>query len=323
MREVDFLKASDVFSVCIVGSGTMGSSIALNFAKSGIEVDLFDISDQALKRGFSLIRGALDTLVENGLISLDDTPALVEKIHGVTDLGSVSKNTLFMIECAPENLEIKQKVFQQMESHFSRTTVFASNTSSLSPTEIASVLSGRDRFIAANFWNPAHLLPLVEIMPGAETSGETVRFTRKIMERIGKEPVVLSRETPGYIGNRLQFALLREALYLVDSGIASKEDVDRAVRYGIGRRLGDTGPLETADLGGTHVFAAICESLFKDLCSSTEVSPALIDAARRGDLGYSTGRGLYEWPPEKLEKVQKNRQQTLMEWLKKDQERGE
>lgn len=317
------MKASDVFSVCIVGSGTMGSSIALNFAKSGIDVDLFDISDQALERGFSLIREALDTLVENGLVSQTDTHALVGKIRGVTDLESVSENTPFVIECAPENLETKQKVFQQLESRFLRSTVFASNTSSLSPTKIASILSGRDRFIAANFWNPAHLLPLVEIMPGADTSDETLRFTREIMERIGKEPVVLSRETPGYIGNRLQFALLREALYLVDSGIASKEDVDRAVRYGIGRRLGDTGPLETADLGGTHVFAAICESLFRELCSSTEVSPALLDAVKRGDLGYSTGRGLYEWTPEKLDMVKKNRQQTLVEWLKKDQQRKE
>lgn len=317
------MKASLIKSVCIVGSGTMGSSIALNFAKSNIEVDLFDISDQSLERGFFLINAALDTLVENGLTGKGDIPTILARIRGTTDLGTASLNTAFVIECAPENLEIKQRLFRQLESYFPETTVFASNTSSLSPTKIASVLSRKNRFIAANFWNPAHLLPLVEIMPGAETSEETVLFTREIMERIGKEPVVLSRETPGYIGNRLQFALLREALYLVDSGIASKEDVDRAVRYGIGRRLGDTGPVETADLGGTHVFAAICESLFKELCSSTEVSPALLDAVRRGDLGYSTGRGLYEWTPEKLETVQKNRQQTLIEWLKKDQERGE
>ncbi|MDO9508457.1 MAG: 3-hydroxyacyl-CoA dehydrogenase family protein [Thermovirgaceae bacterium] len=316
------MKAYEIASVCIVGSGTMGSSIALSFAKIGIDVDLYDISDQALERGFLLIHAALDTLVENGLTGRAGVPAILARIRRATDLGASAADTAFVIECAPENLEIKHRVFRQLEAHFPKETVFASNTSSLSPTKIASALSEKGRFIAANFWNPAHLLPLVEIMPGEETSEETVQFTREIMERIGKEPVVLSRETPGYIGNRLQFALLREALYLVDSGIATKEDVDRAVRYGIGRRLGDTGPLETADLGGTHVFAAICESLFKELCNSTEVSPALLDAARRGDLGYSTGKGLYEWTPEKLEKIQKNRQETLIEWLRKDQERG-
>lgn len=318
--EGDSLKASGVISICIIGSGTMGSSIALNFAKSGIDVDLFDISDQALERGFFLIKAALETLAENGLTARAGVPAILARIRGATDLDAASPDTAFVIECAPENLEIKQRIFKQLESHFPQTTIFASNTSSLSPTKIASVLSKRDRSIAANFWNPAHLLPLVEIMPGEGTSKETVQFTREIMVRIGKEPVVLSRETPGYIGNRLQFALLREALYLVDSGIATKEDVDRAVRFGIGRRLTDTGPLETADLGGTHVFAAICESLFKELCSSSEVSPALLDAARRGDLGYSTGRGLYEWTPEKLEKIQKNRQRTLIERLRRDQE---
>lgn len=301
----------------------MGSSIALNFAKSGIEVDLFDISDQSLERGFLLIRSALDILVANGLAEKANLSSILKRIHGTKELNSVSPDTPFLIECAPENMDIKQRVFRQLESHFSKAAVLASNTSSLSPTEIASALSQRERFVAANFWNPAHLLPLVEIMPGKDTSGETVMFTKEIMEHIGKEPVVLSRETPGYIGNRLQFALLREALYLVDSGTASKEDVDKAVRYGIGRRLGDTGPIETADLGGTHVFAAICESLFRELCSSTEVSPALLEAVREGNLGYSTGRGLYEWPPEKLDKIQKNRQQTLIEWLRKDQKRGD
>jgi len=311
----------DIGSVCIIGSGTMGSSIALNFARSGLDVDLFDISDQALERGFSLIQTALGTLAGNGLTAKNDVPAILSRVRGTTDLGSAAADTAFVIECAPENLEIKQRVFRQLEAHFPNDTIFASNTSSLGPTRIASVLSWRNRFVAANFWNPAHLLPLVEIMPGEETSEETVQFTREILKRIGKEPVVLSREIPGYIGNRLQFALLREALYLVDSGIASKEDVDRAVKFGIGRRLGETGPLETADLGGTHVFAAICESLFSELCSSRDVSPTLLDAVRRGDLGYSTGRGLYEWPPEKLEQIQKDRQETLIEWLKKDQDR--
>ncbi len=314
------MKAMDISSVCIIGSGTMGSSIALNFAKSGLDVDLFDISDRALERGFSLIQTALDTLVGNGLTVKADVPVILSRVRGATDLGAAAANTAFVIECAPENLEIKQRVFRQLEAHFPNDTIFASNTSSLGPTRISSALSWRNRFVAANFWNPAHLLPLVEIMPGEDTSEETVRFTREIMERIGKEPVVLSRETPGYIGNRLQFALLREALYLVDSGIASKEDVDRAVRFGIGRRLGDTGPLETADLGGTHVFAAICETLFKELCNSTEVSPTLLDAARKGDLGYSTGKGIYEWPQEKLEKIQKRRQRSLIEWLRKDME---
>ena len=314
---------SEIRRVCILGAGTMGSAIALNFAVKGFDVNLYDVSDETLERGYSSIRNSLQVLVDNDLAGQDEVPGIMDRIKGCTTLEDASEEASFVIECAPEKLELKQKLFRDLEDYFPDDAIFASNTSSLSPTEIASLLSHKERFTASNFWNPAHLLPLVEIMPGKETSMETVLAARALMEQIGKKPVVLTRETPGFLGNRLQFALLREALYLVDSGIATKEDVDAAVKYGIGRRLGDTGPLETADLGGTHVFSAICDSLFSDLCNSDKVSPSLTEAVKNGHLGYTTGKGLYEWTEEELAEVQCNRQRTLIDWLRRDKEREE
>lgn len=307
--------------VCIIGTGTMGSSIALDFAWKGWEVYFCANSAKGLERGRSLLESFLQVLEGNNLVEPGEMTDILSRVHGTGELGTVPQDVPLVVECAPEDLGIKQEVFRRLEEHFSRKTVFATNTSGLMPTKIAETLAKKDRFLAAHFWNPAHLLPLVEIMPGEGTSQETVAFAMGVMEKIGKEPVLLFRETPGYIGNRLQYAMLREALYLVDAGIASMEDVDRAVKYGIGRRLGATGPLETADLGGTHVFAAISETLLGELTNTTEVSPTLKGAVARGDLGYSTGRGLYEWPAAKLEKVQKERQQALMGWLRKDRER--
>jgi len=315
MRRVDMEKLR---RVAVIGAGTMGSSIALNFALKGMEVRLYDISSRALERGYDSIRESTEVLVENGLVHEALVPAIIDRIRGTTSFEEGVEGGQFVIECAPEKLELKQDLFRQLELYLGREVLFASNTSSLSPTRIAERMEFPERFTAANFWNPAHLLPLVEIMPGKKTSRTTVEGVRAILEKIGKKPVILSREVPGFIGNRLQFALLREALAIVESGIASREDVDRAVKYGIGRRLGDTGPLETVDLGGVHVFASICEQLFPNLDEGKETPALLTSLKEQGHLGYSTGKGIYDWSPEELEKIQRERQETMIDWMKKD-----
>ncbi|HPI99022.1 MAG TPA: 3-hydroxyacyl-CoA dehydrogenase family protein [Synergistales bacterium] len=320
MRTVDMEKLG---KVAVIGAGTMGSSIALNFACRGLKVNLYDISMEALERGYSSINSYLQVLSENELIPEEDISGIIGSICAFTKLEEVSEGAEFVLECAPEKLELKQDLFREIELYLDREVIFASNTSSLSPTRIAEKMKFPGRFTAANFWNPAHLLPLVEIMPGEKTSPHTLQQVKILMERIGKKPVLLTRETPGFIGNRLQFALLREALAIVESGIASKEDVDRAVKYGIGRRLGDTGPLETVDLGGVHVFTSICEELFP-LLDNGRAAPALLTELRdKGHLGYTTGKGLYEWSSGELERIQKYRQDTIIGWMKKDMERKE
>jgi 3-hydroxybutyryl-CoA dehydrogenase len=157
-------------------------------------------------------------------------------------------------------------------------TIFATNTSGLSPTAIAEAIERKDKFVVAHFWNPPHLMPLVEVVPAKHTSQETVDITWQLMEKIGKKPVALKREALGFIGNRLQLALLREALYIVESGIATQEAVDTTVKYSLGRRLSVTGPLESADLGGLDIFYNISNYLMADLCNDIGVSSLLKDA---------------------------------------------
>lgn len=312
------MQVEDIKNVCNLGTGTMGFGTALMFAQSGYNVRMFGRSDASIEGGFQSIKAALDVYREHGLVDEQQIPAILGRIKGVTTLEDAAVDADFVIESIAEDLEVKRQVYTKMEKLCRSSIVFATNTSGLSPTAIAEALEHPERFIVAHFWNPAHLIPLVEVVPGEHTSSATVDFTWKLMEKIGKKPVALKREALGFIGNRLQFALLREAIYIVESGIATAEAVDTAMKYGMGRRLSTTGPLESADLGGLDVFFSIAGYLKQDLCVDREPSAMARQAIARGALGAKTGAGFFEWPPARLAKIKKTREDVLIEWLKKD-----
>ena len=304
--------------ICNLGTGTMGHGTALMFAMAGYKVSMYGPDDGEVERGMTGIKGGLETYRRHGLVKAEEIPAILGRVKGVTTLEEAAQGADFVIESVPEVLEINRKVFAAMEKLCPAHVIFATNTSGLSPTAIAEVLDHKARFVVAHFWNPPHLVPLVEVVPGKQTSQDTVTTTWKLMEKIGKKPVALNREALGFIGNRLQLALLREALYIVESGIATEEAVDTTVKYSLGRRLSTTGPLESADLGGLDIFYNISSYLMKDLCNSEEVSPLLKEAMDRGTLGAKTGTGLYNWTPDSLEKIKQIRENNLLEWLQKD-----
>lgn len=312
------MQVEDIKKICNLGTGTMGFGTALMFAMHGYEVRMFGRSDASIERGFNSIKAALETYRRHGLVQDDEIPSILGRIRGVTTLEEAALGAQFVIESIAEVLETKREVFARMEKLCPPDTIFATNTSGLSPTAIAEVLDRKDRFVVAHFWNPPHLLPLVEIVPGKQTAPETVDVTWKLMEKIGKKPVALKREALGFIGNRLQLALLREALFIVESGIATMEAVDTTVKYSLGRRLGATGPLETSDLGGLDIFCNISSYLLKDLCNSPETACCLKEAVDKGNLGAKTGCGLYDWTPESLAKIKQERENLLIEWLQKD-----
>ena len=301
------MRLENIKNICNLGTGTMGFGTALTFAMAGYNVRMFGRSEASIERGFASIKAALDTYCRHQLIKESEIPSILERIKGVTTLEEAAVNADFVIESVAELLSVKQEVFAKMETLCATDTVFATNTSGLSPTAIAEVLERKERFVVAHFWNPPHLLPLVEVVPGRHTAPETVDLTWQLMEKIGKKPVALKREALGFIGNRLQLALLREALYIVESGIATQEAVDTTVRYSLGRRLGVTGPLETADLGGLDIFRNISSYLMRDLCNSPEISPLLQAAVDKGNLGAKTGSGLYNWTADSLAKIKQTR----------------
>jgi 3-hydroxybutyryl-CoA dehydrogenase len=313
------MKVEDIKNICNLGTGTMGFGTAVTFAKAGYHVRMYGRSEESIARGFKGVTEALQIYSDHGLVAEDDVTAIMGRIQGVTTLEEAAEGADFVIESIAENLQMKQDIFAKLDKICQHHTIFATNTSGLSPTQVAKNIERKDKFVVAHFWNPPHLVPLVEVVPGKATAQETVDITWQLMEKIGKKPVALKREALGFIGNRLQLALLREALYIVDSGIASMEAVDTTMKYSLGRRLATTGPLESADLGGLDIFYNISAYLSADLCNSKGVLPLLQAAVDKGTLGAKTGSGLYDWTPEKLSQIKKLREKHLIEWLKTDQ----
>ena len=297
----------------------MGHGTAVMFAKAGYNVRMYGRTQESIDRGMKGIRSALETYKTHQLVTEAEVPQILARVQGVTSLEEAARDADFVIESVAEELAVKQVIFKQLDQLCPERTIFATNTSGLSPSAVAEAVSRKDKFVVAHFWNPPHLVPLVEVVPGKHTAQKTVDVTWELMEKIGKKPVALKREALGFIGNRLQLAMLREALYIVQEGIATPEAVDATVRYSLGRRYGVTGPLESADLGGLDIFQNISGYLYKDLCNDPSSSPLLAETVARGDLGAKTGKGFYDWTnPEVLGKLKKEREAVLIEWLQKD-----
>ena len=199
----------------------MGHGTAVMFAKAGYNVRMYGRSTESIEKGFKGVRAALQTYLAHQLITETDMPAILARIKGVTSLEEAAENADFVIESVAEVLEVKHSVFAKLDKLCPAHTIFATNTSGLSPSDVAEAVTRKDKIVVAHFWNPPHLVPLVEVVPGKHTAPETVEITWQLMELIGKKPVALKKEALGFIGNRLQLALLREALYIVEQGIAT------------------------------------------------------------------------------------------------------
>lgn len=308
----------DIQNVAVLGTGTMGNGIVQLCAESGLNVNMFGRSDASLERGFTSIKISLENLQEKGKIKANISKEILGRIKGVKTIEEAVENVGLVIECIAEDLELKQKVFSQLDKICDTKVILASNTSGLSPTDIAAKTKHPERVVIAHFWNPPQFIPLVEVVPGRHTDPKTVDITMDWIEHIGKKGVKMKKECLGFIGNRLQLALLREALYIVEQGFATAEEVDKAMEYGHGRRLPVTGPICSADLGGLDIFNNISSYLFKDLCNYTEPSKILKRKVDNGNLGSKTGKGFYNWTSEFLEEKQNERIQLLMDFLEKD-----
>ena len=230
------------------------------------------------------------------------------------------QDTDFVIESIVEDQQVKQQVWQELEQLVGPETVLATNTSGLSPTALQSVLKRPARFVVAHFWNPAQLMPLVEVVPGKQTSQATVDLTVALMNKIGKHAVPLKKEALGFVGNRIQLAVLREAFHIVDEGIASPEAVDDIIKYSLGRRWNLVGPIASADLGGLDVFKNISSYLYADLANATGTDPTLEKMVDHGKLGLKSGQGFYDWQGDAGQQVVADRDAALLNQLKHDHE---
>lgn len=302
----------------ILGSGTMGHSIALNAAWRGIDVKIYGLDKNDIKNGKNGIIEKLNTLFENNLVSKKKAEQIMDKITFFISFEKSIEASTFVIEAVPEDIHLKKKIFKKLDALCDPRVVLASNTSGFSPSLIASATNCPERVIAMHFWNPAHLIPLVEIVRGNQTNDSTTQRAIKLVDYLKKKPILIKKEIPGFVANRLQFALLREAQYLLEEEVASIEDIDFAVTYSIGRRLSVTGPFLSADMGGLDVFASISDYLFSTLSNADTASSTIMKLIKDKKLGNKSGEGYYAWDQEFSLDMNKKREAELIRLLKQD-----
>ncbi len=276
--------------VAVIGAGLMGAGIAQVFLAAGVPVAVFDPAPAALDALPGRISAGLDLL---GLPN-DSFGGLLRR---GTDLADTVTRASLVIEAAPEQLEVKRRIFAELDDAAPAQTVLASNTSAIPIREIARDLPGRQRVIGTHFWNPPYLVPLVEVVQAGASDPAAVRAAIALLDRIGMKPVHVAADVPGFVGNRLQHALKREAIALVADGICTAETVDTVTRFGFGARLGIVGPLEQADLSGLELTLAIHQTLMPDLDRTPEPHPLLVEKVRKGETGAAAGRGFRRWRP--------------------------
>ena len=302
--------------VAVIGAGIMGHGIAQTFALGGFEVTLNDISDELLGKAIQRIQSNLHTFVAFGMTTPEAAREALSRIKTQRDLKEAVGKVDAVVEAVPEIMKLKKQIFKQLDEYCPSHTMIASNTSGLSLTEMAAEVKRQKQVVITHWWNPPQIIPVVEIVKGQYTSDQTVDLICQLLAAIGKRPVRILREVPGFLGNRLQFALFREALACLKEGVASAEDIDMAVKGTFGFRLPTLGPLETSDYGGLDTFLSISKYLFKEIDRSKEPPEILEEKVRQGKLGVKTGEGFYFYSPEKLEESIKERDRQFLQRLK-------
>lgn len=301
------MDANTVKNVLVVGSGVMGNSIAQVFASAGINVVLVDVAEEVLNRALRLIKSGLNTLADLGKISEDKIPSILSRIKTSTSLTETAGHVDFVIEAVPEVPEIKKKVFSQLDQFCGADTVIASNTSGLNIFSLADV-KRPDRLIIAHFFAPAHIIPLVEVVPGVKTSAEVISFTVRLMERAGKSPIVLNEFVPSFIVNRIQIAISLAAQEMLEKGWANPEDIDRAIKLSLGIRLPIVGVVQTWDFNGLDLARDVLKSVGRD-------SSFFEKKVAQGHLGVKTSRGVYDYGGRSEAEILKKRDELFVKML--------
>lgn len=303
-------------SVAVIGAGLMGHGIAQIFALSGREVWLSDLNEQMLEKALINIRSNLAIFVKNELVSPERIDPALALIKTTTSIEQAASGADYVVEAVSENSELKQSIFKQLDAICPPETILSTNTSVISITEIAAMANNRSRIVGTHFWNPPHLIPLVEVVPGDDTAPETVERTYSLLVEVGKHPVRVKHDVPGFVGNRLQHALWREALSIVDQGIAEAAEVDEVVKMGFGIRLPVLGPLENADLVGLDLTYAVHDYLLKHLETSSDPAPILKRNIDQGHLGFKSGSGLQNWTEKNIADTRSRLADHLIAWNK-------
>ncbi|MBT3603867.1 MAG: 3-hydroxyacyl-CoA dehydrogenase family protein [Candidatus Latescibacteria bacterium] len=285
-------------NITVIGAGLMGHGIAQEFAQAEHQVILNDLNDEVLQTALTRIRANFEMMTKEGMCKPDQGDLALAHIHTETDLAEAVSGADVVIEAMTENLDIKLPLYEKLDALCAPHTILASNSSSYIPSKMAAATQRPDKVIGTHYFNPPFLIPLVEVIRSAQTSDETTTLIFDLLKKIGKTPVIVEKEVPGFIANRIQAAVWREILYLVEEGVATPQDIDVVVKNSIGRRWPVAGPFEITELTSLKQKQSILKELFPSLASFSEVPNILNEKVERGDLGVTTGKGFYDWTPE-------------------------
>ena len=278
----------------VVGAGRVGAGMATLMAGHGCEVTIIGLDEDDLKRCRGILEGNLDELVQQGLATEKNRASILRRFTLTTDTAAL-KDCVFVLEAAFEDVNVKKGIYRQVEAVVAPDTLMASTTSAISVELLTAEMAHPERFAVTHPFQPAHMLPLVELVGGPNTSPATIDRLRVFMEELDREVVTLLKSVPGFIINRLAQALFRESLYLVEQGVVSVSDIDKAIKYAVGMRYASIGLLEYFDDVGFNLERDIAHTVYPDLCSTRAIQQIVLDGLASGKTGRSVGKGLYDW----------------------------
>jgi 3-hydroxybutyryl-CoA dehydrogenase len=313
------MQAQDIKNISVIGAGFIGPGIAQIFASKNYNVCILDIREEILLKAVGSIRANLSLMAQKGVVLGSEIDAVISKIKTTTNMAEAVSEAQLVIEAVTENLELKQKVFKDLDRLCSPETILATNTSVMSITEIVAKARNRERILGTHFWNPPYIIPLVEVIKAKDTSEKVLETTYQLLKNAGKHPVKVMKDAPGFIANRLQHALWREAISIIEHGIADAATVDEAIKNSFAIRLPVLGPIENVDMVGLDLTLSVHDYVLKYLESSPRPSPLLEEKVKNGELGFKTGQGFYTWSAEEIEKSRSRFLEYLIEWTKREQ----
>lgn len=293
----------------------MGIGIAQVFASSGFEVCLVDLSQEQLDKVHSTISDILENFSKHGIEFSNSDDVILSRVKTTTNMKDACRDCDFVFEAVFENMKLKQKIVADLDRFCNEKAIICSNTSVMSITEIASKAEQKERILGTHWWNPPHLIPLVEVVRTEAASKECADAIFDLLQTVGKKPIHVNKDVPGFVANRLQHALWREAFALIDDGICDAKTVDIAVKNGFGLRLPVLGPVENADMVGLDLTFAIHDYILKHLSNNSKPSATLKAAVEKGDLGFKSGQGFLSWTQDEINTSRSNLSNYLLETI--------
>jgi len=310
------MKTFDIKKVAVIGTGTMGPGIAQVLAQHEIEVQIFDIDPEQLKKARETLGANLNLMKQAGMLSDTGAADARNRIQNAAGLTDAVRDADLVIEVIPEVMDLKTRLLSELDEICGPNTILASNTSGLSITKMAQATRRPEKVVGMHWWNPPIIIPVIEIVKGESTGEGVLQTIDNLIRKIGKVPVLVKKDVPGFLGNRLQYALMREAIALLNEGVASAEDIDTMIKAGIGFKFPVMGPLETIDMAGLDIYYRVSQYLNKDLDKSDGAAPIVAKMVEQGDLGLKSGKGFYDYSNQDIKALMGGRIQKLLLLLK-------